>query len=272
MKTQMMILKIVVPLFIAALSIFVLADKVSEAKFVENSVESIENSKTTVMEFTGATLAASLAISALPDDFASPLADSLADMDSYFVIILMALFIERLILVSGVDAVFLYVIPVACGLYIIYALTKMNIFRSFAIKLAILGITIVAVIPLSTLFTETAGAEYMAYVENTIEETNDGAGKINEIMNSDDTDKTLFEKLSEAFKTAMQGINDLMTYFENGIKKCINSIAILIVTTCVIPIITLLLLRWILKELFGLSIAKPNMQKPAADKPEVKEA
>ena len=115
MKTQMMILKIVVPLFIAALSIFVLADKVSEAKFVENSVESIENSKTTVMEFTGATLAASLAISALPDDFASPLADSLADMDSYFVIILMALFIERLILVSGVDAVFLYVIPVACG-------------------------------------------------------------------------------------------------------------------------------------------------------------
>lgn len=38
------------------------------------------------MEFSGATIATSLAITALPDDFGTPLADTLADMNMYFVL------------------------------------------------------------------------------------------------------------------------------------------------------------------------------------------
>ena len=88
-----MALKVIIPLFIAILSIFVLSRKIPETKFVESSIESLEKSKTTVMEFSGATLATSLAISALPDDFASPYANILANMNMYFVVVLIAIII-----------------------------------------------------------------------------------------------------------------------------------------------------------------------------------
>ena len=70
------VLHLLIPVLIAVLSFFVLSEKIPQTQFVQTSLESVEKSKTTVMEFAGATLATSLAISALPDDFASPLAES----------------------------------------------------------------------------------------------------------------------------------------------------------------------------------------------------
>ena len=128
----------------------------------------------------------------------------------------------------------------------------------------ILGISLVIVIPFSTHFTEHVCADYMAYVDETIAETNDGATKINDIMASDNKDATIFDKLTDAFKTAIQGVNDLLTYFKNVIKKCINSVAILMVTTFGLPLLILMLFRWLLNELFSLhlSIPEPTIRLP----------
>ena len=87
----------IVLLFLAAIFSFsVLAVTLPESKFVQNSIQSVEKSSSTVTKFSAATLSTSLAISALPDDFATPLADSLADMNLYFVVILVALFLEKI--------------------------------------------------------------------------------------------------------------------------------------------------------------------------------
>ena len=61
-------------------------------------------------------------------------------------------------------------------------------------------------------------------------------------------DKTIFEKLSDLFQTAIRDMSDLMLHFQNTIRKCMNSIAILILTNCLIPLLTFFALRWILKE------------------------
>jgi len=71
------------------------------------------------MEFSGATIATSLAITALPDDFGTPLADTLADMNMYFVFIFAVLFVEKLLVVEGVKFSFAWIIPIALGLYIL---------------------------------------------------------------------------------------------------------------------------------------------------------
>ena len=79
--------RILLAIFIIVFSIFVLAYKVPESEFVQETLESLEESKTTVMEFSGATISVSLAITALPDDFGSPLADTIADMNKYCILI-----------------------------------------------------------------------------------------------------------------------------------------------------------------------------------------
>ena len=245
-------------MLIMVISINVLTVKIPESKYVQQTIDHLEKSQNTVMTFSGTTLTTSLALSALPDDFASPLAETVSDLNTYFIFMFAALFVEKLIVVEGTKIALTWIIPAACILYILTIWLSRDIFKSFANKLMILGISLVIVIPFSTHFTEHVCADYMAYVDETIAETNNGATKINDIMASDNKDATIFDKLTDAFKTAIQGINDLLTYFKNVIKKCINSVAILMVTTFGLPLLILMLFRWLLSELFSLHLSIPE--------------
>jgi len=124
----------------------------------------------------------------------------------------------------------------------------------------VLGLSIIFVIPFSTHFTETVCADYLDYVEETIEETEAGSSKINEVMIASDEDSTFFDRLSNAFKTAIQDVSDLLAYFKGVLKKCVNSVAIMLVTTFVVPLLVMLLFRWLLTELFSLHLPTPNLQ------------
>ena len=124
----------------------------------------------------------------------------------------------------------------------------------------ILGIAIIVVIPFSTYFAENVCDDYLVYVDETIEEADAGAAKINEVMSSSNEESTFFDKLSDAFKTSMQSVSDLLTYFKNVVKKCVNSVAIMLVINFVLPLLILMLFRWLLKELFSLQISMPGIQ------------
>lgn len=254
------LVKLLFAAFIMVFSITILACKIPESSFVQESLESLEEAQNTIMKFSGATLSTSLAISALPDDFASPLADTIADLNTYFIFMFAVIFVEKLIVVEGTNIALTYIIPVACALYMLYIISSKGVFRNFAIKLLILGISVVMVIPFSTHFTETICHDYLVYVDETIAETEAGANKINEVMSSDEEDTPLFDKLSDAFKTVVQGVSDLLTYFNNIIKKCVNSVAVMLVTTFVLPFLMLMLFRWLLKELFAIHISIPDVR------------
>jgi len=249
--------KILFAIFIMVFSFTVLTYKIPETKFVQKTIEHLEESQNTLMSFSGTTIATSLAISALPDDFASPLASTVSDLNTYFIFMFAVIFVEKLMVVEGIKIAFAYIIPAACILYVTALLSHKTIFKNFAVKLTILGISLIAVIPLSTHFTQTVCKDYMAYVEETIAEANVGASKINEVMASDTADATFFEKISDAFKTAIKDVSDLLTYFKNVVKKCVNSVAIMIVTTFVMPLLIMILFRWLLKELFALHFPLP---------------
>lgn len=253
---------IAVLFLVALLSIFAATPKLPEAGFVRDSLQSVEKSSDTVMKFSAATLSTSLAISALPDDFATPLAENLANMNTYFVVILVVLFLEKLLLQYGIKAAFLFLIPVACGIGLISIRFKKGLLRGLATRICILGLTVAFVVPLSTWVTGIVAIELTEYVDETITETEDGAGKLNEAMEDGGDEKTMFEKLSDLFQTAVEGISDLMVHFQNTIRRCMNSIAILILTNCLMPLLTVFVLKWILEELFQIVIPMPPLRRP----------
>ena len=126
--------------------------------------------------------------------------------------------------------------------------------KEWAIKIAILGAAIVCVIPFSIDFTQRVSEDYLAYVDETIAEANAGAEKIYEIKEVNEDEDTFLDKISDVFVNAYQGVKDLFTYFNNLTKRCINSIAIIMVITFVLPMLTLVFFRWLLKELFSLNL------------------
>lgn len=252
--------KILFAIFIMVFSLTVLTQKIPESKYVTDTIDRLEDTQGTIMAFSGTTIATSLAISALPDDFATPLAGTVSDLNTYFIFMFAVIFIEKLIVVEGIKISLSYIIPAACILYIVFVLTTKDVFKNFAIKLVILGLSLIVVVPFSTQFTETVCDDYLTYVDETIAEADAGAAKINEVMASGNEDSTFFDKLSNAFKTAIRNVSDLLTYFRNVVKKCVNAVAIMLVTTFALPLLILMLFRWLLKELFSLNISTSKIQ------------
>ena len=242
--------KILFMIFLMVLSFSVLTRIIPESKFVQETIQHLEESQNTIMKFSGTTIATSLSLSALPNDFASPLASTVSDLNTYFIFIFAVLFVEKLVVIEGIKIALVWMIPAACILYIAAILTSKEMFKNFAKKLLILGISIIMVIPISTHFTETVCADYLTYVD---------ANKINELMAEENEDATFFDKLTDAFKTAIRDVNDLLAYFKNVVKKCVNSVAVMIVTTFVLPMLTMLLFRWLLTELFALHLPVPKV-------------
>ena len=252
---------ILILVLIGVFSFFVITSWLPDRGFIQDSLESVEESSNTVMKFSAATLSTSLAISALPDDFATPLADSLADMNVYFIAILVMLHFEQLLIRYGVKLAFAIAIPAACGIGILSILLKKELLKGIAARVAVLGLAVALVVPCSTHITNYVAADLTAYVENTIADTEDGADKLNEAMEGETEEQTIFEKLSDLFQTAINDMSNLMSHFQNTIRKCMNSIAILILTNCLMPLVNFFILKWILKETFHIAIPMPQMRR-----------
>ena len=252
---------ILILVLIGVFSFFVVTSWLPDRDFIQDSLESVEESSNTVMKFSAATLSTSLAISALPDDFATPLADSLADMNIYFIAILVMLHFEQLLIRYGVKLAFAIAIPAACGIGILMILLKKDLLKGIAARVAVLGLAVALVVPCSTHITNYIAADLTAYVENTIVDTEDGADKLNEAMEGGTEEQTIFEKLSDLFQTAINDMSNLMSHFQNTIRKCMNSIAILILTNCLMPIVNFFILKWILKETFHIALPMPQMRR-----------
>ena len=252
---------ILILVLIGVFSFFIITSWLPDRGFIKDSIEIVEESSNTVMKFSAATLSTSLAISALPDDFATPLADSLADMNIYFIAILVMLHFEQLLIRYGVKLAFAIAIPVACGIGILSILLKKELLKGIAARVAVLGLAVALVVPCSTHITNYIAADLTAYVENTIADTEDGGDKLNEAMEGGTEEQTMFEKLSDLFQTAINDMSNLMTHFQNTIRKCMNSIAILILTNCLMPIVNFFILKWILKETFHIALPMPQMRR-----------
>lgn len=265
-KNAALWVRILILVLAAVFSFFIAASMLPETGFVQGSLESLEESSDMVMKFSAVTLSTSLAISALPDDFATPLAESLSDMNIYFIAILVVLFFEKLLLQYGVKLAFVILIPAACAIGVLFVATQRGLLKGLAIRLCILGLAVALVVPCSTHLTDYVAADLMDYVSETIEETENDAGKLSEAMEDSSGEKTIFERLSDLFHTAVNSVSDLMAYFQNTIRRCMNAIAILILTNCLMPLLTLFVLRWILREVFQIVLPMPSLKKrrPAA--------
>ena len=87
--------KVLFAILIMVISINVLTVKIPESKCIQQTIDYLDKSQNTVMTFSGTSITTSLALSALPNDFASPLASTVADLNTYFIFMFAVLFVEK---------------------------------------------------------------------------------------------------------------------------------------------------------------------------------
>ena len=103
------------------------------------SIEYLNEKQATVMKLTAASTAASAAVSALPGDTGSAIAEKLADLTSDFLIVLCAIMLEKYLLTITGYAVFRFILPAVCVLLIVRQFRSSEILAKLAFKLALFG-------------------------------------------------------------------------------------------------------------------------------------
>lgn len=247
------IIEILLPIFILLLSSFVISKQFPKNNIVTATNERLEEIEKTVEKITIVSISTSVAITFLPDDIGSSIANSLAELNKYFVAILAAINIEKIILNYGTVAAFRFIIPIACILYVVGIIVKKRLFIDYAIKIVLLAFAVIAVVPCGTKISSIVCNNSMNYVNDIIVEAEDKSDTITDIITSEDEEQSILERISNAFKTAISDITDMISYFNGVIKKFITAISILIVATCIIPLVTFFIFVWIIKQLFNIS-------------------
>ena len=240
-------------LLAALLSIAIPGRVLSKPESYAGSVQELNDAKLGVEKLAASAAAASAAITLMPGDFGTPIADKLADLSGYFLIILCAIYVEKfLVSVAGIVA-FDVLVPIGCILLAIGVLTAAETKRA-AIRMISLGLILALLVPVSLSISQLVEKQYADEINQTIEEAN---------RNTDDirgtADRSDDESIWSEFTAKIRGGSDtLMKKMELILSSFIDAIAVYIVTTCVIPVAVLILGFWLIKSIFRLDVNLPR--------------
>lgn len=291
----------VILLLIAVLSVTVVEKYAAAPENHQKTIASLDEKKQTVMELTAASTVTSALITLLPGDTATPIAEKMADVSGYLLIVLCAIYLEKyLVTITGYVA-FTYLIPIACGLWILNLFFENATVRKLAEKLAVFGIAIFLVVSASVKISDLIGDTYQAQIQETIDEakntqnvlentgaessttgtepeksTENTAKTDTESATQDSTDgifgygsnildmaKDALSNAKETVTNAVENVaissEELVEKVENSLNHFIEAVAVMIITSCVIPMLVLLLFFWMVKivldvELSGVKI------------------
>lgn len=247
------ILKVVVPIIIALISIFVLGRYATSKNYNAKSIASLDKKKTTVLELTAASTATSAAISMIPGDTATPIADKLTDLSSDFLIVLCAIFLEKDLLIATGYATFFILIPGACLLYLLNIFLKSDVCKRLIVKLFLFGVAIFLLIPVSLKVSNLIETTYGSSINNTIESAMQTTDEIEQ-----NTEEDKDGEISWIISKVQGGVTGVTQKVQNVLNNFIEALAVMIVTSCVIPIVVLLFFAWLIKVILGIDIPLQN--------------
>lgn len=248
---------IVVALILTAIvSILVVSKIVSAPEYNAATIASLDDKKVTVMKLAATVVASSTALSMIPGDVATPIANQIAGLTPYFIVILGAILLERILVAIVGYIVFSFIIPAACLLGILYVYVGHVSLRNFAVKLFIFGMALFFVIPSSVKVSDLIYESYQVSIEQTFETANQNNADIEETKKDLSTkDRNWMENVGDYLSNVTSKIgNELAAMAKKGeatLTGFLDAIAVLIITSCVIPILVILIFAWIIKILFG---------------------
>ena len=148
---------IVIWLLIGLLSFTVLGKYASAPESHQATIASLDEKKATVLELTAATTATSALITLLPGDIGTPIAEKVADLSGYLLIVLCAVFLEKYLVTITGYAAFKIFIPAACVLFAANMMARNRSVDKLARRLLIFGICIFLVVPASVKVSDLIG-------------------------------------------------------------------------------------------------------------------
>ncbi len=260
----------------AVLSVLVVSPIATNPATTAGIREQLSDQQAAVTAMAGAAAGLSVATDLIPNVDGLP--GQLADLSGWFIVIVAAIILQK-VLIGVVGYVsFTWILPTACVLGAAYVVARREVLRVLAVKLAIFAVVIFAATPasitVSNLATDTFNdsQEAIAQADALQEAAEDAAAREAEAQRgaaSDEPDRGGLLGLLDDARAAAQGavdaagdaVGDTFASVDDAkdeavawLDGAIQQIALWIITTCVVPLLTIALFGWVIKILFGFEI------------------
>ncbi len=274
-----------IALVVMALLSFVLVRPVfSDPMYYSENAGKIDDEIDTIIKLSTASAIASVFISALPNDTASPIANQLAQLSDVFLVVLMVLCIEKFIQPIIGFVSFGILLPIA---FVFLSFYLHNISKSWmknlGLKLLILSVLLCTLIPCSLWVSESIEFSFQPWINSTVSDALAVGDELTEIdiekveeqikeSNGDeeggfflwnwaknagdaigDAAANVGNAISGAATSILVGASNLMESARMILTRFIKAVAITVVVDCLIPVIVLIVYIVIMKHVFAIN-------------------
>lgn len=251
---------------LALVSLFPLRETFSSPETYAATISTLDEKKANVTALVASSTALSAGISVLPDDTGSAIADKLMDVSVDLGIVLVVIYLEKYLLTIFGFLSFGVLVPIGlAGLAAAVALLgRSAISRTFthvAVRLLLLGAILVSVVPASVWVTDRIDETYetsvaAASVEQETQEqeqpqSDEGDGGILEFITG------IPEAVANLPQTVADGVTSVTQDILDQVNALVEAFAVMVVTSCAVPVLVLLLFLWVANMLLGIKIEVP---------------
>lgn len=259
------ILLIALCILLAVCSICFGSYKASDPKFYKKTISELDEKSADVAKISVATLGMSTLIAAVPGDSTTPIANYLVNLNSWLIIIMMVLLLEKYLLTIIGKIVFWLIIPIGLALFGLSIVPKNRSLMLKGINIILAGLLVWAIVPTGMMISRDIEKTYNFSVSDVATETEDIQNKTAEIEedDSEEEDSKADENIISGFiskaKDAVEDVvinplEEKVAQAKEMINTVVNAIIVLVITSCVIPLFTLIAFLLLIKVTLHLDL------------------
>ena len=247
--TNKRILIVIVLLVIAILFITVIGPFLSKPTTYLGPIEYLTKKSANALAISAGSSAISIVITAMPGDTGTPIANKLADLAGYLVVVASIITAEKYFITTIGFIASTIVIPLSCLCMIICILLQHGFRRKLAewsIRLFAFGICIALIIPLGCacgLAVDSIDKEAFDNALHTADQASVMIDKANLSLNEKNE-----AEIEKALSDYIKG-NSLLTWANNAFTKCVTVFSKMLITTILLPVLMLIAFIWAVKIL-----------------------
>ena len=261
---------------IALISFIVLANVFSNPETFKGTVSALDQKKNTVAKLAAISIGAASAIDLIPGEAGKSIANSLVNLGGYFVLLFAAIYLEKLLISIGGYVAFKALIPIGLFLIAGFVMFRKDYLRSLGIKLISIGLVLFLIVPSSVWVSGMVDkthdlskqqaiqeiGEETELIEKSPEEAEENAATEADEEDEDtsllgrikDKSSDMLGKIKTEGSTALASVKEVPKKMNDLLDNLIEEIAYYFVSICVIPIVVLVLLVVLMKQLLGFNV------------------
>lgn len=230
-------------------------------KRYEKTITSIDEEISGVLRLSALTTGISATITAIPGDTGTPIADHLMTLTTWLLVVTVVLFLQKYSLTIIGKLVFIVICPIIIGVFGIGLLRRNKKLLLKSVNGFIIAALVFFTIPIGVNLSNEVKETYNFSLNNTLAEAENAKEKTDEVAdNGEDDDKNFIagaiSKVADAVSSTVMGGLEAA---ENYLNTLTESLAVLVVTSCIIPLCVMLVFVWIIKVLIGIDFGKVSL-------------